>query len=67
MRRRALLTSKESTLQVKRINSRPRFVVTDDGEGIANHAGSALLVRVGGLSGVDDGGAELEKLREQGS
>jgi hypothetical protein len=39
-------TSKESTLQVKRTNSRPRLVVTDDGEGTANHVGSALLAEL---------------------
>jgi hypothetical protein len=38
--------SKGSTLQVKRTNSRPRLVVTDDGEGIANHVGSALLTEL---------------------
>ena len=37
---------------MKRINSRPRFVVTDDGEGIANHAGSALLSELADFLGL---------------
>jgi len=47
--------SKESTLQVKRSNSRPRPVVTDDGEGIANHVGSAALAELADRLGLTRG------------
>ena len=45
----------ESTLQVKRSNSRPRFVVTDDGEGIGSHAGSAALTELADKLGLTRG------------
>ena len=35
---------KEGTLRVQATNSRPRFEVTCDGEGVVSHAGAALLV-----------------------
>jgi Transposase DDE domain group 1 len=37
---------KEGTLRVQATNSRPRFEVTCDGDGVASHAGAALLAEL---------------------